>query len=101
VEPVELLHIYNQRIWHDPVYIVGTKTALERLKNAIENAIASGEGKKEAEAFFWCNDGEGYNVIVKQDNSDWRNGNWAKRAVPYKDEIAAEKRNDALQPYED
>lgn len=93
---MNLLHIYGQSIWHDPVYIIGNRKALEDLKKAIEDALDKGEGKIEA----FCNDGEGYYVIVKYDNSGWLNGDWARRAVPYTDEVAREKRENALWPWQ-
>jgi len=69
---MKLLHIYGQAIWHDPVYIIGNREALEDLKKAIENVLDDDKGEGKTEAF--CNDGEGYYVIVKQDNSDWQEG---------------------------
>ncbi len=65
-------------------------------RKKIEDALDKGEGKIEA----FCNDGEGYYVIVKYDNSGWLNGDWARRAVPYTDEVAREKRENALWPWQ-
>lgn len=57
-----LLHIIAQKAWHDPSFIIGTRDALERLKNAIDAALSDGVVHC-AEVF--AADGEGYSVIVR------------------------------------
>ena len=91
---MKLLHIYGQEIWHDPVHIVGNREALEDLKKAIEKALDRGRGETDT----FCNNGEGYTIVVILDDSDWQNGEWKKRAVPYTDEVARETREDAIWP---
>jgi len=53
---MDALHIYQQRIFHEPAFIVGTKKTLESLRNAIDQALATGFST----ADFFAVDGEGY-----------------------------------------
>lgn len=87
---IKLLHIYGQDFWHTCGYIVGNKEALIALKNAIEIALDEGEGVVDV----YVNDGEGYDVHVIRDNSDWK-----YKAVPYTDEVAREKNKKAIWPW--
>jgi hypothetical protein len=58
---MEILHVYGQGAWHDPVHLIGTKTALTKLAAAIQKAI--NEGSAEEKDFF-TNDGEGYDITI-------------------------------------
>lgn len=88
---LEYLHIWGQACWHDPVVIIGNTDALKTLKHAIESAIENGEHKVSA---FFTSDREGFSlyVVCKDDNK------WDNRAVPYSDEMAAEKNPNAIYP---
>ena len=37
------LHVYPQHVWHDDVYIVGNRAALELLVEAVQKALADPE----------------------------------------------------------
>jgi hypothetical protein len=56
-----LLHIFGQPYWHQPVYIMGDRTGLLQLRAAIDQALAGDQGRVEV----YTNDGEGYDVYVK------------------------------------
>lgn len=55
-----VLQIYGQGAWHDPAFIVGDKTALSRLRDAIGRALEEGE----AATGVTATDGEGYIAVV-------------------------------------
>ena len=92
-----LLHIHAQPCWHDPAYIVGNRAGLEALRDGLNATLAG--ASRPAEVFV--SDGEGYEVEVQLDESDWqdREGTWRRRAKPYSDEIAASSA-DALWPWD-
>lgn len=58
---MELLHIFGQEQWHDEAYITGTKEALIRLRDAIDNAINNDVISRPV---FMTNDGEGYHIQI-------------------------------------
>ena len=75
-EDLGLLHIYAQEREHGSVWIVGTRIGLTALRDAIDQALKAGAGWTPsgyvAEGHFvMASDGEGYDVRVIQDNSDW------------------------------
>jgi hypothetical protein len=57
----DLLHVFAQPFWHQPLYIVGDKTGLLSLKKAIDQALVEEQGHSEV----YTNDGEGYDCYVK------------------------------------
>jgi hypothetical protein len=92
-----LLHIHAQETNHAPAFIIGNKQGLRDLFAALTSAINGGS----AVATFYTADGEGYDVTVKLDNSNWLTGNWAKRRLPYVGDEKWERdnREDAMQPW--
>lgn len=56
------LHIRGQFSYHCEAYIVGSRTGLLALRDAIDAALAGTEG----EAIAYANDGEGYAVTVRR-----------------------------------
>ncbi|MGC8489629.1 MAG: hypothetical protein ACP5QO_15625 [Clostridia bacterium] len=84
-DPIPLLHLHAQAVWHDPAYLVGNPEGLRRLVHAITEALAEGHSTS-AEVFV--NDGEGFQVRVICDASPWEGASWTRRAVPYTDEPA-------------
>lgn len=64
-QPDNFLHVYSQYMWHDDAVIRGTKTALVALREALDAAIANGEGNAE----FFATDGEGYRVVICRVNT--------------------------------
>lgn len=88
------LHIFGQNGFHDEVFIVGTADDLAKLAETINTADSSIDGRSEAD--FFVADGEGYKVIVLRASEE----DMDKLAVPYYDEYAQEKRDDALSPGE-
>lgn len=95
-DSIRLLHLYAQPAWHDDAWIVGNRAGLKALAQAIQNALASNEGRAEV----MVADGEGYTLKVHLDNSEWQSQSWVKRAEPYTNEIACEQRQDAVWPGE-
>ncbi|SMB96847.1 hypothetical protein SAMN00808754_1685 [Thermanaeromonas toyohensis ToBE] len=95
LDPVPLLHVYGQRYWHDEAVILGNKEALEALARAVEKAIKSGHG----EAELYTADGEGYTIVVLRKGEPWPEG-WEHLALPYTDDCARERREDAVWPWE-
>lgn len=77
----ELLHIYAQQSWHQPVTIVGNRAALEALRDAIQQALDIGQGVTTSAEVF-TNDGEGYEVLIMPcEDKDL----WDTFATPYTD----------------
>ncbi|MFA5790758.1 MAG: hypothetical protein WC976_06875 [Caldisericia bacterium] len=95
---IDLLHIYGQSSHHDDAFIVGNRGALEKLKKAIEKALSGDEGTDNIVSVS-VNDGEGYDLHITMDNSDWGKGRWSKRAVPYTADYAVEKKEGAIYPW--
>jgi hypothetical protein len=63
-----LLHILPQQEWHDPAFIVGTRLAIEALRNALTAALdAPQRGGRPApvSAPAMARDGEGYRVVCR------------------------------------
>ena len=77
-----LLHVHNQYAHHGEVFIVGNRAGLLALQAAIEAAlqpVVLGHGQ----ACVMVADGEGYDVHVVCDDSDWRGEIWQHRVLPY------------------
>jgi hypothetical protein len=93
----KLLHIYAQQQWHDNAFIIGDREGLEILREAIDKALQT-DGPINANVF--ANDGEGYTVVIlcTESHCEMVNAYWDKLAVPYTDEVAAEKNEDAIWP---
>jgi hypothetical protein len=88
-----LLHIYGQGAWHDAAFVVGDRTALVALRDAIQDAIENLDAAKEtsdatSSARVFADDGEGYVAIVVA-LSDQEAGNSALR-LPYHDPIVGD-----------
>jgi len=75
------LHIYGQGAWHDDVWIVGDRAALNALARAVAMALFRGIGDTETMA----TDGEGYGVHVRRMAEDAMIN---KLAMPYTDDCA-------------
>ena len=99
---MEVLHVYGQQAQHDDVMIVGTKRALQMLRDRLtvvieNNAVLSGsdsDGKRderiksEENTCFFVNDGEGFYCRIRMVD-----GNLAgKLNDPYSAEYLAVKR---------
>ena len=92
---LSLLHVHAQWEWHEPAFILGNKTGLLALRNAIDVAIQQGSGR----ALTMTRDGEEYVIYVLMDNSDWQSESWRQAALPYTDSSAAEAREEAVWPW--
>lgn len=62
IDQVAWLHIIGQYRQHDEAFITGSVAGLTALREAIERAIATGDGEAEA----YARDGEGYGVVVRR-----------------------------------
>ena len=80
---VDILHIYGQEAWHEPVLIYGTASSLKKLRDTIDITLSGGLNASE----FFVNDGEGYTVQIKIVDEELE-----ELAVPYSDPIAKENR---------
>ena len=65
---IPLLHVHSQSFQHDDAFLIGNKQALEILKATIEEALKTGECSLE----LYTVDGEGYDLHVFCDDSDWQ-----------------------------
>lgn len=89
---VPRMHVFGQVMWHDEVQIVADTKALLALKKAVEDALATGSGFSLA----FPGDGEGFNVLIAKVDDEKV---YDTLAVPYSDEIAAEKNDTAIWPH--
>jgi hypothetical protein len=71
------LLLYGQGSWQDDAHIVGTRSGLAALRDALEKAL--GEGSTEAQ--FHSSDGEAYQLKITLHEED--SGAWSRRAVSY------------------
>ena len=62
-EDVKLLHIIAQHSYHDESWIIGTRLGLEKLRDAVIEALAAPETRQGA--VVYAADGEGYGVFVR------------------------------------
>ena len=106
----ELLHIYAQPCWHEEAWIVGNRRGLEILRDAINQALAEGHGQTATtpNEFVCTNDGEGYDVMVLLEESEWGHSylepetltNWDVLRKPYTDEMAQGTQHKTLGPWD-
>lgn len=87
------LHIYAQTFYHDHAFLVGNRESLELLRDAIDSALAEGEGKATA----YVSDGEGFDVQVYKEEEE---SYWNDALLPYTDEKACDNREDAIGPWQ-
>ncbi len=90
---VELLHIYAQHSHHDEAVIIGDRSSLGYLRDAINEALETGHGDTSG----FVNDGEGFTCHVI--NNDLSEDKVDLLAVPYTDEFSSESRSDAIHPF--
>ena len=85
---VAILHVHAQLAWHDDAVLVGNEEGLRALREAITEALESGEG---GHANVTAADGEGYQVVVKLRSADFGARAWDDARLPYTDEVARER----------
>jgi len=93
-----ILHIYGQTREHDRVFIVGDRTGLRELQEAIQHALDYPDAGL---GYAMTNDGEYFSVTTILMDDDWQSENWQQMGVPYSDDsfmYAAEQREDAIWP---
>lgn len=59
-EPTPLCHIFGQQMWHSNAYLIANRTALIKLKEAIDVALKH----KEIRLGLSPSDGEGYDLFI-------------------------------------
>lgn len=74
-----VLHVYGQRFPLDPVEVFGTTTGLERLINALIDAVDTGQGRCE----FLPGDGLGTEARVARLDGRRRDADWRRSGSPY------------------
>ncbi|MDD5704040.1 MAG: hypothetical protein PHU23_18565 [Dehalococcoidales bacterium] len=87
---MKIIHIYDQPFEHSDARILGNREGLTSLRDAIDRALA---GEKvvmggfdhknldsqvlhNAEDVIWATDGEGYELHVECNDSDWMSEFW-------------------------
>lgn len=78
---LRLAHIYAQSYHHGEAVIVANKSALLAIKEAIEKSLENGSEYVE----LFPKDGEGYDLHIICDDSDWQGESWQNRPLPYTD----------------
>ncbi len=85
--------VYPQSYQHDYVFILGKKSALENLVQLCDHAMCNSHDSIAYDRAWW--ETRQLAVICLEDYAKWE-----KMAVPYSDESAADRREDAIYPKE-
>jgi hypothetical protein len=88
------VHVYAQGAYHDDVLLIGDKAGLHALCQAVVSALRDGRGH----SIVFAADGEGFDVHCVLLEAD--DGRWDRLRLPYTDEAAADRRRDAVEPWE-
>jgi hypothetical protein len=80
---LDLLHIYGQGLWCKDVTIIGSRSALIRLRDAINNTLSAVDNIAITSSFI--NDGQEFDIIVAQNDTDRKTGQWKTLKTPYDD----------------
>ena len=76
-----ILHIHGQRFPHDPIEIFGTSPGMERLINALIEALNTGRGRSR----FLVRDGFDAEVHAVRLDGPRREEEWRRSGSPYLD----------------
>lgn len=87
--PPGYMHVYGQSSYHDHAMIVGDKTSLQKLRDAIDFSLKKQAASIDVEAA----DGEGYRLVVS-----CMNDGWDDLVRPYFADHAQDPRKDAIRP---
>lgn len=89
-----ILHVHAPYSPRGPAAVIGTRAALTALREAIDQALASGSSRLKAVAA----DGAVYTVGVQCDDTAREGPVWPLRASPYVAPYAEERRVHAIWP---
>lgn len=95
IKQPSLLHVYAQGHEHDDLYIIGNRGGLEKLKKAVDAALADGAAKEAV----MTNDGEGFDAIVALCDENWQGDAWVNMKEPYTAESSRDYRENAVNPW--
>jgi len=76
---IPVVHIYSQEDQHDDAFIIANREGLLTIQKAISNALE----KKKSIAKVYVADGEGYDVKILMNNTEWPSNDWNVLAIPY------------------
>lgn len=98
----DLLHLYAGPSFHMEGYIVGTESGLKKLRDAIDKALQEDQLQNASVTdTIYTKDGEGYNIFIIRQDTDWQQKPWDKIALPYTHEDGLlQNTKDSLEPYE-
>ena len=81
---MDLLHIYGQAYEHGDAFLVGNTGALKLLRDAIDQALATGQGQTpDTGDCLFAADGEGYTVRVVRNDAEWDDPTWQDSSCQY------------------
>lgn len=95
---MELLHLFAQRYQHGDACILGNRSGLIALRNAITQALDSSDGAGATEAM--TTDGEGYTTFVVLNEKPWKDETWDGMQLPYRLEGVPEDRQSRFGPFD-
>jgi hypothetical protein len=85
-----LLHLYAGPSFHMEGYVVGNREGLTKLRDAINAALEREDCDFNAavttdyhDSCVFVSDGEGYDIYVIRQDTDWQKDPWDHLAVPY------------------
>lgn len=76
-----ILHLHQQKAWHDDSYIVANRAGLIAIRSAIDRALASGQAEVADTSF--CADGEGFRLFVVPYDYELHTEQWDELRLPY------------------
>jgi hypothetical protein len=90
---MDQMHVYSQESYHEESSIVGDRSSLTKLRDAITVALEKGQGQMDS----FASDGEGYTTyVILLDSLDQR---WNKLVMPYTAEFAKDYHEDRIGPH--
>lgn len=84
-----IVHLWSPYAFHEESYVIANREGLIKLKNAVDMALNTGQGKTEV----FVADGEGYDLHIFITDDE------ISMALPYTADYAKESREKAVYPW--
>jgi hypothetical protein len=95
---VPLAHLHAQQSEHDEAYIIANTAGIARLITALAQVLTSPTGTATAE--LMAADGEGFELFVIRDDSEFGGSAWSRAALPYTKFFGRETQRGWIWPWE-
>ncbi|MCM3712212.1 hypothetical protein [Sporosarcina luteola] len=91
-EEAGMLQIYGQQMWHSDAFIIGNRTALKSLRDAIDQALLYGEKRE----LFYPEDNEAFDLYISCTDDTF---DMSQLDPPYHDPEIFSKRKSPVQAF--